>query len=157
MTILSIIAAAFALIALVLAIGCSKDKAEIKKANTPDILVRYYSLAIMSWKNIGENNPRAIAAVDYSFQRPWFETALNCMRDGDMGGQDEDGDYKRLWGSDEVGYDDLRPATIQEVNRYLRKVPLPFILGENDSGKEVMLIWLKDQPYLIYPSNSVEV
>ena len=86
----------------------------------------------------------------------WFEMALNCCRDGDMGSLDEEGYYERLWATDEI-YSDaefVRNATEWEVEAYLKRVGIAYFEpGETevaaiviDPDESYVLIELKDQP-----------
>lgn len=62
-------------------------------------------------------------AIAYMVENAWFQEAINCMRDGDMGEKDADGVYSRHWGGDEVWIDDEpRLATEIEIFLYLHKV-----------------------------------
>lgn len=75
----------------------------------------------LSWAQEGYD-VRAVALVN---ENDWFDEAVNCMRDGDMGELGDDGAYERIWygdcaniyGDDEYDY---RPATPSEVDLYLR-------------------------------------
>lgn len=91
----------------------------------------------MSWENEGsvwnpetkkyENDRvRAIALCDPT---GYFDVAINCLRDGDMGEKDENGVYPRTWAGDYIDCygterDTLRPATPQEVELYLKYCPV---------------------------------
>lgn len=73
----------------------------------------------VAWKNAIEPETTAIA---YMTEDAWFCTAINCVRDGDMGAKDKDGVYERQWSDDGVWIEDEpRLATDTEVGLYLRK------------------------------------
>ncbi len=89
----------------------------------------------MSWENdYWEKNPethqyeqKTIRAIALCDRHGYFVVAINCMRDGDMGEQGEDGVFERYWGGDYIYEDEyatLRPATGPEVALYLKHVPL---------------------------------
>ena len=128
-------------------------------ARTQRRVRRYGVLTIKSWENIelkyqkDHRWPRAVAAVD---EGNWFGVAINCMRDGQMGMQDEDGVYERLWGSDEAGNIDLRNATPEEADLYLKKVEMRDVLiCAMDSGEckrgTISVLRLNGVTYIIYP------
>ena len=87
----------------------------------------YDVLTFMSWneEDLDGSPIRAIALCDNS---NYFDTAINAPRDGQMGEKDEFGVYPRIWYGDliENNYtaNDVRPATADEVDLYLRYCPL---------------------------------
>lgn len=95
-------------------------------------------LTFMSWDNEGwidNQNIRAIALCDPT---GYFHEAINCTRDGSMGEKDENGVYERHWYGDSVicyGYEreSLRPATKEEIDLYLRYVPIEDAVGKDFS------------------------
>ena len=73
----------------------------------------------VAWTNETEPETTAIA---YMIEDGFFDTAINCIRDGDMGEKDADGVYSRHWASDAVWMDDNpRLATEEEIKLYKRK------------------------------------
>ena len=89
---------------------------------------------VMSWNNTwGKETIRAIALCD---AYKWFDAAINCLRDGDMGEKDENGVYSRIWWADEAGSccddSDLRPATPDEVALYRQYCPWEFADSTDD-------------------------
>lgn len=87
----------------------------------------YDVLTFMSWneEDLDGSSIRTIALCDGS---DYFDTAINAVRDGQMGEKDEFGVYPRIWYGDfiENNYttNDVRPATADEVDLYLRYCPL---------------------------------
>lgn len=87
----------------------------------------YDVLTFMSWdeEDLDGSPIRTIALCDNT---GYFETAINAVRDGDMGEKDEFGVYPRIWYGDYIDNNytakDIRPATAEEVNLYLRYCPL---------------------------------
>ena len=78
-------------------------------------MIQFNRLDFLAWEESGET---AFALVD---RFGWFDWALNCMRDGDMGERGDDGIYTRYWASDELPYKaKTRPMTEYEVDRYLK-------------------------------------
>ena len=62
--------------------------------------------------------------------------AMNCMRDSDMGHQDSDGVYERLWAADYADDIDLRNATPEESDLYLKKVDMSATIELKNDGTE---------------------
>lgn len=88
---------------------------------------KYNVLRFATWIEEGE---RAYALID---GENWFDEAINCCRDGDMGEKDERGIYSRTWVGDYADNADtfestVRPMTKEEVDMYLEYV-----------GKDVLL------------------
>lgn len=108
---------------------------------------RYHSIIIKSWNNDFENEPRAIAAVE---EDGWFNVAINCVRDGDMGKLGLDGVYSRTWGTDWADENDLRPASEEEVEKYLNHIPMEWIIGDMDSIEEVNIIRINGATHIIW-------
>lgn len=87
----------------------------------------YDVLTFMSWdeEDLDGSPIRTIALCDNS---GYFDTAINAVRDGDMGEKDEFGVYPRIWYGDYIDNNytakDIRPATAEEVDLYLRYCPL---------------------------------
>lgn len=87
----------------------------------------YDVLTFMSWdeEDLDGSPIRTIALCDNT---GYFDTAINAVRDGDMGEKDEFGVYSRIWYGDYIDNNytakDIRPATGEEVNLYLRYCPL---------------------------------
>jgi hypothetical protein len=99
----------------------------------------------MSWDN--EENyrtgktVRAVALCDRTDSQGFFYAAINCMRDGSMGEKGEDGVYSRIWWGDYIENGDvqnLRYATIEEVELYLKHCPLEN--EEKDLGEKIVCI-----------------
>ena len=88
-----------------------------------------YRKVFMSWDNleVGREDKyiRAIALCD---MYGWFDEAINCVRDCQMGEKDSNGVYERIWHADYIendcGRENVRPATIEEVELYLQYCPL---------------------------------
>lgn len=81
-------------------------------------------LLFIAWKEdqetaIALGHPYSIDGFDYF----WFNMAINCDRDGDMGQKDAHGVYERKWRTDSVELNKVRPATPDEVELYLRYFP----------------------------------
>ena len=110
---------------------------------------KYRTLTIKSWGNDYEGSlPRAVAACD---ETGWFYCAMNCMRDGDMGLQDSDGVYERLWVADYADDIDLRNATPEEADLYLKKVDMSDILdGSGYERGAISVIRLDGVTHIIY-------
>lgn len=96
-------------------------------------------MTFMSWdneewaNNRNNGNIRAIALCDAS---GYFFEAINCMRDGSMGEKDHNGVYERHWYGDNINCygnerESLRLATKEEIDLYLRYVPIEDAVGEN--------------------------
>lgn len=87
----------------------------------------YDVLTFMSWneEDLDGSSIRAIALCD---DTGLFYEAINAPRDGQMGKKDENGVYDRIWWGDyiENGCDvkDVRPATKEEVDLYLKYCPI---------------------------------
>lgn len=113
---------------------------------------KYRTLTIKSWGNCYDGSlPRAVAAVD---ETGWFSMAMNCMRDSDMGHQDSDGVYERLWATDYAGDIDLRNATPEESDLYLKKVDMSDILESFGYKKgAISVIRLDGVTHIIYPTD----
>lgn len=97
-----------------------------------------------AWRNDCDEKIWAIALCDGD----WFDEALNCVRDGDMGDKDKDGDYSRIWGGDEIWESEkasVRPATYDEVRRYIEKVGI-----RRYHNEEYILIHGSDSSYVLY-------
>lgn len=89
-------------------------------------------MTFMSWDNEFEKGLRAIALCDST---GYFVAAINCVRDGDMGKKDKNGVYERIWYGDYIENDrneNLRPATIDEVNLYMSYIPVEEAIGNSD-------------------------
>lgn len=85
----------------------------------------YRRLDFKAWQNDGD--PEAETALALVGHNGWFDVALNCMRDGDMGTKGEDGIYSRAWYGDAVWDEEaktLRAMTEAEVDLYLAHVEL---------------------------------
>jgi hypothetical protein len=94
-------------------------------------------MTFMSWENECEQGLRAIALCEES---GFFYDAINCVRDGDMGCKDENGVYWRTWYGDNIEcygneLDTLRPATKEEVELYLKYIPIDEAIGDDCSDK----------------------
>ena len=79
-----------------------------------------YSGRFYAWNEDGET------AIAFSMNGRWFNEAINCCRDGDMGKKDEDGVYERHWFGDDIygiGVENVRYATPSEVELYIKKCP----------------------------------
>ena len=88
-----------------------------------------------------------VTAIAYMSGTSWFDMAINCCRDGNMGEMDADGVYSRQWSTDEVWIDDEpRIATRDEVLLYLRKVNLKYA-GLEEEGKMM--------PALVFEGNTI--
>ena len=79
---------------------------------------KYEILRFATWEEYGE---RAYALID---QHSFFDTAINCCRDGSMGEKDERGIYSRHWVGDYADSSDtygltVRPMTSDEIDLYL--------------------------------------
>ena len=76
----------------------------------------------MSWEN-EDHDGKFIRAIALCDPNEYFEQAINCVRDSDMGDKDENGVYGRIWYADNIriygNERDIRPATPQEVELYL--------------------------------------
>lgn len=114
----------------------------------------------VAWKQTYGNEE--LTAIAYMAENAWFNIAINCMRDGDMGKKDTDGVYDRHWSTDEVWIEDEpRVATEREILLYLIKVgglvacgatdkdnnPLPFVgnrcdINYNANKKEKYSGWV---------------
>ena len=80
---------------------------------------------IEDWKT--KKTIRAIALCDRCDKHGYFYVAINAMRDGSMGEKDENGVYERKWWGDYIensDVSDIRPATLSEVQLYLKYCPL---------------------------------
>jgi len=91
---------------------------------------------------------RTIALCDGT----WFNAAINALRDGDMGEKDENGVYSRIWWADDMfnaEIEDLRPATIDEVNLYL-KYYNPEVEAKDEGREIVSIIYGRDQTDVIF-------
>lgn len=64
-------------------------------------------------------------SVCFSFDGDWFLSAINCMRDGDMGAKGPDGVYERIWATDSIDTKDKRYATPEEVKLYIKHAGVP--------------------------------
>ena len=96
--------------------------------------MKHYTIATyMAWENTERVfNTQAkhyktdtVTAIALCDSNGYFEVAINCLRDGDMGEKDENGVYERKWSGDYIDcYGDerntLRPATQQEIDLYLQ-------------------------------------
>lgn len=95
-------------------------------------------MTFMSWENEewnGNRNLGTIRAIALCDQQGFFNQAINCMRDGDMGEKDENGVYGRIWYGDYIENGDcknLRPATQEEVELYLKYVTIESAVGSDD-------------------------
>lgn len=79
---------------------------------------KYEILRFATWEEYGE---RAYALID---QYTFFDTAINCCRDGSMGEKDERGIYSRHWIADYAENSDtygitVRPMDSSEIDMYL--------------------------------------
>lgn len=80
----------------------------------------YIAYSFFSWEESGETaialGYKYTSGIDYW----WFDIAINCMRDGDMGEKGEDGVYDRVWYTDSIeDGKHLRPSTKGEVELWL--------------------------------------
>lgn len=81
----------------------------------------YERFDFVAWQESGET---ALALIDDCY---WFNMALNCYRDGDMGEKTTDGIYERAWATDYIDEPDratVRPMTPDEVAIYRRNVDI---------------------------------
>lgn len=86
--------------------------------------MKQYSVeTFMSWEN-EDHDGTFIRAIALCNAEGYFEQAINCVRDSDMGEKDEKGVYSRIWWADYIkcygNERDIRPATPQEVELYLQ-------------------------------------
>lgn len=73
----------------------------------------------------GNDTKPDVIAIAYMSDDGWFNEAINCTRDSQMGDLDEDGVYSRHWFEDEVWTtEEPRLATREEIFLYLHKVNL---------------------------------
>lgn len=102
-----------------------------------------YRKTFFSWKEGGFTREhgyvtaRAVALCDGS----WFNTAINVVRDSDMGRLDENGVFERKWYGDDIfngEVEDLRAANSKEVELYLRYCKLEDDAKED--GREMVAI-----------------
>ena len=89
-------------------------------------------LTVMSWEN--EYRGETLRAIALCDSAGYFDTAINCMRNGSMGEKDKNGVYDRKWWGDYIDcYGDegktLRPATAEEVALYKQYCPEQFFDG----------------------------
>lgn len=107
----------------------------------------YMRYDFVSWE---ENGHTATALVNSD---GWFEAAINCWRDGDMGDTDEDGICERIWWGDNVDIGDPdatppRPATNAEARLWLKKIGSPESL-EMMYGMKVAAVVMGCSPCVI--------
>lgn len=103
----------------------------------------YEILRFATWIEYGE---RAYALMD---QSTFFDTAINCCRDGNMGEKDERGIYSRHWAGDYADSSDtyvatVRPMTSDEIDLYLDYVKdaireNDIMIKGTDSGYTIIL------------------
>ena len=106
----------------------------------------FYKRTFMSWyeegsvfdpvsKQMVHERVRSIALCNGT----WFHAAINTQRDGSMGAKDENGVYERIWWEDDVmssdAVTDFRPATLAEVELYLKYCPI-----EEEAEKDGLVI-----------------
>lgn len=106
----------------------------------------------MSWEN-EDHDGKFIRAIALCNPNGYFEQAINCVRDSDMGEKDENGVYARIWWADNIkcygNERDIRPATPQEVELYLRYCD---ILSEYSEpyNKAVMRIYDSNGTHIVF-------
>ena len=70
-----------------------------------------------------EKDNDGVTAIAYMSGNGWFNVAINCCRDGDMGEKDCWGVYNRKWWTDMVWIEnEPREARLDEALLYLQEV-----------------------------------
>lgn len=91
---------------------------------------RLHVMTFMSWDN--EYEGKTVRATALCSPSGYFDVAINCMRDSDMGENGTDLVYERKWYADYIDtsvYKNLMPSTKEEVELYLRHVDLEDAVG----------------------------
>ena len=113
----------------------------------------------MSWDNPDLKDGKTIRAIALCGwdSGDWFTVAINAVRDGQMGEKDENGVYERTWWSDAIMNDsdatNVRPASIGEVNLYLKYVTLEVAADITPGDEIIALIKSADRSEVIVKRN----
>lgn len=104
----------------------------------------YSKLRFLAWKNYGEEDAETAYALVNG--QGYFQCAINCLRDGDMGEKDENGIYDREWWGDSIWPEEkytVRPMTLEEVHKYMSYVNL------NEEYSEDIIVILGEESYAL--------
>ena len=106
----------------------------------------YQKLIFKAWRdNFAHKTSIALCSGE------WFEAALNCCRAGDMGDEDEEGYYQRIWYTDSIGVSDVefvRNATEDEVRDYLKRCGIQYNVFMS-TGAEPILVMGDEESYVL--------
>ena len=103
----------------------------------------YEIMDFLAWE---ENGETAFALVD---RFGWFDCALNCCRDGDMGTKDANGIWSRQWATDWLPDNAKpRPMTNDEVEIYLLYTRDSHTLSSPESNG--ILMKGRDYSYMLF-------
>jgi len=110
---------------------------------------RLHVMTFMSWDN--EYEGQTVRATALCSPSGYFDVAINCVRDSDMGERGTDLVYERKWYADYIdtsAYENLMPSTKEEVEMYLRHVDLEDAVGNTyNDDFEVRIVNLERGRY----------